>query len=227
MAPAFVAAGLDVAWLERVAAAVDVATLEGAVRWLHCTVETELLLNEIEDATTRISVLVGAAKQYSQLDRAPYRVVDVHELLDSTLVMLSGKIPPGIRVVKDYHRSLPAIPAYAAELNQAWTNLIDNAVSAMGQTGVLTVRTSLDQDRVVVDICDTGPGVPPQIRNRIFEPFFTTKPVGQGTGLGLDITWRIVVTKHHGDIQLESAPGDTRFRVRLPVIPANTESTND
>jgi signal transduction histidine kinase len=221
LAPAFVAAGLDVAWLEEVAATVDAGTLEAALRWLYCTVETELLMNEIEDATTRISTLVGAAKQYSQLDRAPYQVVDVHQLLDSTLLMLSGKIPSGIRVVKDYDRSLPAIPAYAAELNQAWTNLIDNAVSAMGQTGVLTVRTGLDRDQVLVDICDTGPGVPPEIRERIFEPFFTTKPVGQGTGLGLDMTWRIVVNKHHGDIQLESAPGDTRFRVRLPVTVPN------
>jgi signal transduction histidine kinase len=201
--------------------------LAGALRWLNYTVETELLLTEIEDATTRISTLVRAAKQYSQLDRAPYQVVDVHELLDSTLAMLAGKIPPGIRVVKDYDRSLPAIPAYAAELNQAWTNLIDNAVAAMGQAGVLTVRTGLDRDQVVVDIGDTGPGVPAKIRERIFEPFFTTKPVGQGTGLGLDITWRIVVNKHHGDIQLESVPGDTRFRVRLPVTPANTERTSN
>jgi signal transduction histidine kinase len=227
LAPAFVAAGLDVAWLENVAATVDAATLAGAVRWLHDTVETELLVNEIEDAAARISTLVGAAKQYSQLDRAPHQVVDVHELLDSTLLMLAGKIPAGIRVIKDYDRSLPAIPAYAAELNQAWTNLIDNAVSAMGEAGVLTVRTGLDREQVFVDICDTGPGVPPEIRVRIFEPFFTTKPVGQGTGLGLDITWRIVVNKHHGDIQVESAPGDTRFRVRLPIIPTNTEYIHD
>jgi signal transduction histidine kinase len=217
IAPTFVAAGLDVGWLEQVAATVDQSTLDGALRWLNYTVETELLMNEIEDATTRISTLVGAARQYSQLDRAPYQLVDVHELLDSTLMMLSGKIPPGIQVVKDYDRSLPAIPAYAAELNQAWTNLIDNAVAAMGEAGVLTVRTGPDRDFVVVDICDTGPGVPPEIRQRIFEPFFTTRPVGQGTGLGLDITWRIVVNKHHGDITVESAPGDTRFRVRLPV----------
>jgi signal transduction histidine kinase len=227
LAPAFVAAGLDAAWLEHVAATISAATLEGTLRWLNCTVDTELLMNEIEDATTRISTLVGAAKQYSQLDRAPDQVLDVHELLDSTLFMLSAKIPPGIRVVKDYDRSLPAIPAHAAELNQAWTNLIDNAVSAMGETGVLTVRTGLDRDHVLVEIGDTGPGVPPAIRERIFEPFFTTKPVGQGTGLGLDITWRIVVNKHHGDIQLESVSGDTWFRVRLPVTPADTERTND
>ena len=219
LAPAFVAAGLDVAWLEHVASTVDAATLKEALRWLHDTVETELLVNEIEDSATRISTLVGAAKQYAHLDRAPHQVVDVHELLDSTLAMLAGTIPPGIRVVKDYDRSLPAIPAYAAELNQAWTNLIDNAVSAMGETGVLTVRTGLGRDHVTVDICDTGPGVPPEIRERIFEPFFTTKPVGQGTGLGLDITWRIVVGKHHGDISVESVPGDTRFRVLLPVTP--------
>jgi signal transduction histidine kinase len=220
LAPVFVAAGLDAAWLAHVAAAVDAPALEGALRWLYDTVETELLMNEIEDSVTRISTLVGAAKQYSQLDRAPHQVVNVHELLDSTLAMLAGKVPPGIRVVKDYDRSLPAIPAYAAELNQVWTNLIDNAVSAMGEAGVLTVRTGLDRDHVSVDICDTGPGIPAEIRERIFEPFFTTKPVGQGTGLGLDITWRIVVNKHHGDIGVESVPGSTRFRVRLPVNPA-------
>ena len=219
LAPTFVAAGLDVAWLDHVEAAVDPGTLEAALRWLNYTVDTELLMNEIEDSTTRISTLVGAARQYSQLDRAPYQVVDVHELLDSTLLMLGGKIPDGIRVVKDYDESLPQIPAYAGELNQVWTNLIDNAVSAMGGTGVLTVRTGLDRDCVFVEFGDTGPGVPPEIRERIFEPFFTTKPVGEGTGLGLDISWRIVVNKHHGDIAEKSVPGDTRFRVRLPITP--------
>jgi signal transduction histidine kinase len=227
LASAFITAGLDVAWLEHIASTVDATSLKEALRWLHDTVETELLMNEVEDATVRISTLVGAAKQYSQLDRAPYRVIDVHELLDSTLMMLAGKIPSGIRVVKEYDRSLPAIPAYPAELNQVWTNLIDNAVAAMGEAGVLTVRTGLDRDQVSVEIGDTGPGVPPEIRERIFEPFFTTKPVGQGTGLGLDITWRIVVNKHHGDIQVESVPGDTRFRVRLPLTPADTEHIND
>jgi len=221
LAPTFVAAGLDVAWLDHVEAAVDPDTLEAALRWLNYTVDTELLMNEIEDSTTRISTLVGAAKQYSQLDRAPYQVVDVHELLDSTLLMLSGKFPPGIEVVKSYGRSLPPIPAYAGELNQVWTNLIDNAVSAMGDSGVLTVRTGMDRGQVFVEFGDTGPGVPPEIKNRIFEPFFTTKPVGEGTGLGLDISWRIVVNKHHGDLSLESEPGDTRFRVRLPVTPAD------
>ena len=217
LAPAFVQAGLDTGWLEHVAATVDDATLDGALRWLNCTVETELLMNEIEDSTNRISTLVGAAKQYSQLDRAPYQVVDVHELLDSTLMMLGGKIPPGITVVKDYDTALPRIPAYPGELNQVWTNLIDNAVSAMNGTGTLTVRTGLDRDQLFVEFADTGPGVPPEIRERIFEPFFTTKPVGAGTGLGLDISWRIIVNKHHGDLQVQSFPGDTRFRVRLPL----------
>jgi len=120
-------------------------------------------------------------------------------------------------VVKDYDRGLPQIPVYAAELNQVWTNLIDNAVYAMGGTGTLTVRTALDGDRALVEIGDTGPGVPADIRDRIFEPFFTTKAVGEGTGLGLDISWRIVVNKHHGDLRVESDPGSTRFQVRLPL----------
>jgi signal transduction histidine kinase len=217
LAPTFVQAGLDTEWLEHVAATVDEATLEGALRWLNYTVETELLMNEIEDSTTRISSLVGAAKQYSQLDRAPFQVVDVHELLDSTLQMLAGKLGPGVTVVKDYACGLPRIPVYPGELNQVWTNLIDNAASAMAGTGTLTVRTVLDHEQVLVEFGDTGPGVPDDIRDRIFEPFFTTKPVGEGTGLGLDISWRIVVNKHHGDLQVESVPGDTRFRVRLPL----------
>jgi signal transduction histidine kinase len=219
LAPAFVAGGLDTAWLDHVQETVDSATLEAALRWLNYTVDTELLMNEIEDSTTRISTLVGAAKQYSQLDRAPFGVVDVHELLDSTLLMLSGKIPAGITVVKEYAPGLPRISAYAGELNQVWTNLIDNAVSAMNSSGTLTVRTGLDRDHVFVEFGDTGPGVPEEIRQRIFEPFFTTKPVGEGTGLGLDISWRIVVNKHHGDMTVESVPGDTRFRVRLPIAP--------
>jgi signal transduction histidine kinase len=222
LAPVLVQAGLDSGWLDQVAAALveagmDEATLEGAVRWLNYTVETELLMNEIEESTTRISTLVGAAKQYSQLDRAPYQVVNVHDLIDSTLVMLAGKIGPGITVVKDYDSALPPVPGYPAELNQVWTNLIDNAVSAMAGEGTLTIRTAIDRERALIEFRDTGPGVPPEITGRIFEPFFTTKPVGEGTGLGLDISWRIVVNKHHGDLQVESVPGDTRFTVRLPL----------
>jgi len=219
IAATFVQAGIDIAWLDQLTSLVDGETLEGSLRWLNYTLETELLMNEIEDATTRISTLVGAAKQYSQMDRAPSRVLDVHELLDSTLIMLSAKFGDGITVVKDYDRSLPDVPVYAAELNQVWTNLIDNAVAAMDGHGTLTIRTSRVGDEVHVEIGDTGPGVPDEIKSRVFEPFFTTKPFGEGTGLGLDISWRIVVNKHHGDLSVESAPGDTRFRVRIPITP--------
>ena len=216
IAPTFVQAGIDVPWLEKVSATVPDGTLDGALKWLYYTVETELLMNEIHDATTRISTLVGAAKQYSQLDRAPFQTVDVHELLDSTLTMLGAKLV-GVTVAKEYDRSVPKIPGYPAELNQVWTNLIDNALDAMGGQGTLTVRTSSDGECLTVEIGDTGPGIPPEIQGRIFEQFFTTKPVGAGTGLGLDISWRIVVNKHHGDLTVISVPGDTRFRVRLPL----------
>jgi signal transduction histidine kinase len=222
LAPTFVQAGMDTEWLDKIADHVDDGMLEGAVRWLNYTLETELLMNEIEDSTTRISTLVAAAKQYSQMDRAPHQVLDVHELIDSTLVMLSRKIG-GVKVVKDYDRSLPDIPVYGAELNQVWTNLIDNALQAMGGEGTLSIRTSKQGERVVVEIGDTGPGIADDVVGRIFEPFFTTKPVGEGTGLGLDISWRIVVNKHHGDLSVESSPGDTRFRVKLPIRPAEEE----
>ncbi|MFH9553448.1 ATP-binding protein [Streptomyces sp. NPDC017435] len=230
IAPTFVQAGLDVDWLEQIADAVDEDILPSAMGWLNYTVETELLMDEIGDSTNRISHLVDAAKQYSQLDRAPYRVVDVHELLDSTLLMLSGKIGQRIEVVKDYDRGLPQIPAYPAELNQVWTNLVDNAVFAVnsaGGEGTLTVRTAREGDRLLVEFRDTGPGIPPDVRGRIFDPFFTTKPVGEGTGLGLDISWRIVVNKHHGSLQVESVPGDTRFQVLLPLTAPEPDSAQD
>ena len=222
LAAVFAQAGLDEDWLDRLAATVEEvpsggADLTGALRWLGYTAETEMLMNEIGDSVTRISRLVGAAKQYSQLDRAPYQVVDVHELLDSTLVMLGGTIGPDVTVVKDYAPGLPRIPGYPGELNQVWTNLISNAVDAMDRSGTLTVRTSLDREQLLVDFGDTGPGVPADIQQRIFEPFFTTKPVGQGTGLGLDISWRIVANRHHGDLRVQSVPGDTHFLVRLPL----------
>ena len=217
MAATLVAGGVSVAWLDGLTAAVGSEILESAIRWLTYTVDTELLMGEIDDAVGRISGLVHAAKQYSQLDRAPHQTVDVHELLDATMVMLNAKIPDTVTVVKEYDQTLPPIPAYAAELNQVWTNLIDNAVAAMPDGGTLTVRTMRDGERLVVEIADTGVGIPEAIRPRIFEPFFTTKPVGEGTGLGLDISYRIVVNKHHGDIRVSSQPGDTRFRVLLPL----------
>jgi signal transduction histidine kinase len=219
LAPVFVAGGLGVEDMDAVQMAANETTLEGAIRWLAYTVETESLLREILDATTRISNLVLAAKQYSQMDRAPHRFIDVHEGLDATLVMFGRKLgeAKGVEIVKDYDRSLPLIPAYPAELNQVWTNIIDNAIDAMDGSGTLTVRTARVEDCVLVEIGDTGPGIPPEVRKRIFEPFFTTKPVGRGTGLGLDVSYRVIVSRHHGDLAVESQPGDTRFRVRLPI----------
>jgi signal transduction histidine kinase len=230
LASAFVQAGIDTGELGQLAAAADevaaadpaaggsgAITLDRSLRFLADSIDTELLLTEITDSIARISALVTDAKQYSQLDRAPYQVVDVHDLLESTLAMLSGAIGDGITVVRDYARDLPRIPCFPGELNQVWTNLIDNAVAAMNGSGTLTIRTALDRDQVLVDIGDTGPGVPADLQQRIFEPFFTTKPVGHGTGLGLDISWRIIVTRHHGDLRVQSVPGDTHFLVRLPL----------
>jgi signal transduction histidine kinase len=227
MAPVLVQANLGTDWLNRIAASLPEDMLGRALNWLSCAVEAELLLNEIDDATHRISALVGAAKQYTQLDRAPYQNADVHELLDSTLMMLAAKIGPNITVVRDYDPTLPRVPGYPAELNQVWTNLIDNAVWAMrttGSGGTLTVRTARDGDHVLVEFRDTGPGVPPDVSDRVFDPFFTTKPVGEGTGLGLDISWRIIVNRHGGDLRLESVPGDTCLQVRLPINPTSPDA---
>ncbi|MFJ3804319.1 ATP-binding protein [Streptomyces sp. NPDC090088] len=217
LASTLVAAGVDAAWLDSVAGTVGEAPLAPSVRWITHSIDTELLMAEINDSVSRISGLVDAAKQYSQLDRAPQQTVDVHTLLEATLTMLRAKIPPGITVVRQYAPDLPPILAYGAELNQVWTNLIVNALDAMGGEGTLTLRTRRDGDWLLAEVGDTGPGVPPEVRPRIFEPFFTTKPVGEGTGLGLDISYRIVVNKHHGDIRVESRPGETWFRVCLPL----------
>jgi len=226
VAPTFVDAGLDTDWLERVAAAVGdvdaLASLDSAIGWLYYTIETELLMNQIAEASTRISALVAGAKQYSQMDRAPFQVADVHELLNSTLMMFGDRIGKGnaIKVVKDYDKTLPELPCFPGDLNQVWTNIIDNAIAAMNaageEGGELTVRTGREGDAMMrIEICDSGPGIPAEIRGRIFEPFFTTKPVGEGTGLGLDLAWQIVVNKHHGDLRVKSEPRDTRFIVLL------------
>ncbi|WP_328581010.1 ATP-binding protein [Streptomyces sp. NBC_00370] len=223
LAPAMAAGGISVPWLATVEDTVGEAYLDSAVRWIAYTIDTELLMGEIDDAVTRISGLVGAAKQYSQLDRAAQQTVDVHALLNATLTMLQAKIPQGVKVVKDYDPDLPGIRAFGAELNQVWTNLIHNALDAMDGTGTLTLRTRKEPDRVLVDVIDTGSGIPPEVRPRIFEPFFTTKAVGEGTGLGLDISHRIVVNKHGGDIRVYSEPGTTRFEVCLPITPEPPE----
>lgn len=217
LAPSLVAAGLDVPWLEEAARTVGEEHFEAALRWITYTIDTELMMGEIDDSVERISELVGAARQYSQLDRTPLQIVDVHALIDATLTMLQAKIPQGVRVVREYDKALPSIPAYGAELNQVWTNLIVNALDAMPDGGTLTLRTWREDARLMVEIADTGVGIAKDIRPRIFEPFFTTKQVGEGTGLGLDISYRIVVNKHHGDLRVTSEPGDTRFTVCLPI----------
>ncbi|MGC9671071.1 ATP-binding protein [Planosporangium sp. 12N6] len=217
LAPVLAAGGLDVDCLDEISRSVAPELLDQSLRWIGYALETEQLMADISDAGNRISSLVTAAKQYSQLDRASYQWIDVHDGLKSTLVMLTHKIGDGVRVVKDFDRTLPRIPAHPGELNQVWTNLIDNAVQAMNGSGTLTVRTASDGDRVLVEVGDTGPGIPPELCRRVFEPFFTTKPVGEGTGLGLDIAYRIVVNRHGGDIGVVSHPGDTRFQVRLPL----------
>ena len=216
MAPALAGAGLDVDWLAPMADVVG-DQFGAALRWLVARIDIDSLVNELEDAAGRVSTLVGSIKEYTHMDRAPYAPTDVHDGLESTLVMLGHKLKAGVEVVRDYDRSLPVIPAYGSELNQVWTNLIDNAIDAMDGHGRLTVRTANDGDHVLVEIGDDGPGVPPEWQRRVFEPFFTTKAVGKGTGLGLDIAYRVVVQRHHGDIQVTSVPGDTRFRVRLPL----------
>ena len=219
LAPVFVAGGLTADDLEAVAAAAPDDNLVGALRWLAYSVETEALLGEIIDSTARISSLVSAAKQYSQMDRAPHQWLDIHEGLYATLTMLKPKLA-GVELVKELDKSLPRIPGYPAELNQVWTNLIENARDAMDGAGTLTIRSRRADDCAVVEFEDTGPGIPPEIRNRIFEPFFTTKPVGQGTGLGLDVSFRVVVNRHHGDLRVDSEPGRTVFRVSLPLTEA-------
>ena len=223
-APTFVEAGLDIDWLERISASVEdvdaTASLQGAIGWLKYTIDTELSVNRIAEASKRISALLADAKQYSQMDRAPYQVSDIHQLLHSTLMMFGdrvGKDKP-IKLVKEYDKSLPEIHCYPGDLNQVWTNIIDNAVQAMGGSGTLTVRTMRENDDMVrVEICDDGPGIPYDVVDRIFTPFFTTKPFGEGTGLGLDLAWRIVVKKHHGNLRVESEPGNTRLIVALPL----------
>ncbi|MEV0147656.1 MULTISPECIES: ATP-binding protein [unclassified Nonomuraea] len=217
LAPALVQAGFGPQHLDKIRRKVGDEHAPAALRWLSEAVEISQMLGEVTEATERISSLIRSAKQYSQMDRAPFQICDVHDLLDSTVAIFRGKIAPGISVVTDYDRTLPPIPAYGGELNQVWTNLIHNALDAMGEEGTLTIRTAHDEDEAIIEIGDTGPGVPDAIKDRIFEPFFTTKSVGQGTGLGLDISYRIVAGRHGGEIKVRSVPGETWFEVRLPL----------
>jgi signal transduction histidine kinase len=217
IAPPLAAAGADPAWCARAATVLEGSALEPGLEWVASTLSVATLLGEVKEATRRISELVAAVRSYSQLDRASIQHIDVTDGLDSTLVMLGHKLPEGVTVVRDYDTGVPRIEAYAGELNQVWSNVIDNALDAMDGTGTLRLATRSEGDSVVVEIGDTGPGMPPPVAARAFEAFYTTKDVGKGTGLGLDIARRIVTERHGGTITIDSRPGATVLRVRLPV----------
>jgi signal transduction histidine kinase len=217
MAPVLVAAGWDrsrLAVLGERLPGIPVAALMG---WLGAGAAVYGLVNEVGQSAHAISEIVRAAKTYSYLDQAPVQEVDVHESLESTLVILRHKLKEGISVERDYASDRLRIEAYGSELNQAWTNLIDNAVDAMGGRGELRLRTYAKGDTVVVEIKDDGPGIPEEVQARLFEPFFTTKPPGQGTGLGLHLVYNTIVQRHNGQIRVFSQPGATCFQVTLPV----------
>lgn len=216
LASTFVAAGLDRPWLETAAQSLGADALGDALTWVADTLLATALLDQIDNATARISQLVSVVKDYTYVDRATEQEVDIHEGIEKTLVILGHKLKGGIEVIRDYDSELPRVLADGSELNQVWTNLIDNAIDAMSGQGQILIRTWHDEYAVLVEIVDHGPGVPSDLAARIFDPFFTTKAVGKGTGLGLDIVRRIVVDRHRGDVTFESVPGETHFLVHLP-----------
>jgi signal transduction histidine kinase len=212
------AAGVDVAWCSRVATVLDESALRPGLEWVASTLSVETLLSDVKESTRRISELVAAVRSYTQMDRASMQRLHVTDGIESTLVMLGHKLRDRVTVVRDYAADVPAIDAYAGELNQVWTNLIDNAIDAMAGTGgTLRLATRVDDDHVVVEIGDTGPGMSPDVAARAFDPFYTTKDVGKGTGLGLDIARRIIVERHGGSIDIDPGPGATLLRVSIPI----------
>lgn len=217
IAPPLAAAGADLDWCERAAAVLRGPALQPALEWVASTLSVAALLAEIKESTRRISGLVAAIRSYSQMDRASTQHIDVTDGLENTLVMLGYKLGTGVTVVRDYGADVPRIEAYPGELNQVWTNLIDNAVDAMGGAGTLRLATRAEGDGVVIEVGDTGPGMQPEVAARAFEPFYTTKGTGEGAGLGLDIAQRIVAERHGGTITIDSRPGQTVLRVRLPA----------
>jgi signal transduction histidine kinase len=209
--------------LEQLFATLDADTARAALLRISTSVEIAGLLNEIESSTSRISDLVGAIKQYTFMDQSPVQNIDIVKSLETTLTILNHKLKRGVVVRREYHSIPLLVNSFGSELNQVWTNLIDNAIDAMGGKGELRVRTYRDDSCVVVEIGDNGPGISPEVQTHIFEPFFTTKGVGEGTGLGLDTVQRIV-KKHRGTIQVTSKPGDTLFQVWLPLADAPAQS---
>lgn len=216
LAPALVSCDWELAPLKELESAFDPETLMLVVKWLAAGCAVYSLLDEVGMGAGRISEIVKSVKAYSYLDQAPVQEVDVREGLENTLVILKHKTKEGVRIRREYASDLPHIEAYGSELNQVWTNIIDNAVDAMNGKGELILRTAFKDGSVLVEIEDNGPGIPPEIQGRIFEPFFTTKPPGLGTGLGLHIAYTIV-NKHYGQIRVTSQPGRTVFQASLPV----------
>jgi signal transduction histidine kinase len=218
LAPTLVQAGMDVAALDGLAAQTPAEALGDVLLWLGATLDASSLAGQIEQSTTRISELVQSVKAYSYMDQDGLQEADIHEGLDSTITMLGHKFrKKHITVEREYDRGIPRLDVYGSSLNQVWTNLLDNAIDAVGEGGKIIVRTAFESDRVLVEICDNGSGIPEDVQDRIFEPFFTTKAVGAGTGLGLEISRRIIAGQHKGEIRVTSEPGDTRFSVRLPL----------
>jgi signal transduction histidine kinase len=210
--------GADVAWCDQVVAVVPGPSLVPALTWVTSALAAQQLLGEVREATARVSALVGAVRSYTQLDRAALQPVDVTEGLDSTVVMLTHKIrDASVTVVRDYADGLPRVEGYAGELNQVWTNLVDNALDAMPRGGTLSLRALEADGALVVEVADTGGGMPAEVRARAFDAFYTTKDVGKGTGLGLDIARRVVVERHAGRIEIDSSPRGTTMRVVLPL----------
>jgi PAS domain S-box-containing protein len=217
LAPALVKLGYDQHGLQSLAQEFAGTRFPVVVEWLCYTYTIHSLLSDISLGTGRIAEIVKALKTYTYMDQAPVQSVDVHEGLDNTLIIFQNKLKAGIHVRREYAEDLPVIQAYGSELNQVWTNIIDNAIDSMDGEGTLVLRTHTDNRWIVVEIEDDGPGIPDSIQSNIFDPFFTTKPPGEGTGLGLNITHNIIVQKHQGRIDVSSQPGKTRFTVRLPV----------
>ncbi|HLO29770.1 MAG TPA: ATP-binding protein [Anaerolineales bacterium] len=216
LAPAMVNFGWNGELLEKLKSKLSPALFSLCIQWLGTGCLMSGLLSEVLQTTDRISQIVHAVKSYTYLDQAPLLEVDVHEGLENTLVIMQHKLKKGVTVKRQYSPNLPRIEAYASELNQVWTNIIDNAVDAMNGKGEIKIRTYEEDQRVIVEISDNGPGIPEEIQSRIFEPFFTTKAPGHGTGLGLHISHDIIANRHHGQLLVESKPGETKFRVILP-----------
>jgi signal transduction histidine kinase len=214
LAPAMVNFGWNGESLEELK---GTAFFDLSIQWLGAGCMAVGLIFEVQQTTERISQIVQAMKSYTYLDQAPLLEVDVHEGLENTLVIMQHKLKKGVTIRREYSADLPRIEAYASELNQVWTNIIDNAIDAMNGKGEISLRTYPEDDNVVIEIMDSGPGIPEEIQARIYEPFFTTKPPGKGTGLGLHISHDIVANRHHGQLLVESKPGETKFRVILPV----------